>query len=192
MHQRHLLNTVVSWQAVESATEYQLFTYTADTSHIKMLETAANAAVVMDDLEPGSTHCYIVQPISYVEIADNVSGGNSVGATCGDAPAETVSAISYDMESDSLTLSWQEMEGVETYYIYRYHPDANMLSMPKTVSDKTSLPTVRALPTPRSATSSLQNRCPAGSITTGQVRFPLCSRILKAFISAGRNQTPFY
>lgn len=119
MPQRHLLNTVVSWQAVESATEYQLFTYTADTSHIKMLETAANTAVVMDDLEPGSTHCYIVQPISYVEIADNVSGGNSVGATCGDAPAKTVSAISYDMESDSLTLSWQEMEGVETYYIYR-------------------------------------------------------------------------
>ena len=29
----------------------------------------------------------IVQPISYVEITDNVSSENSVGATCGQAPA---------------------------------------------------------------------------------------------------------
>ena len=80
-----------------------------------------------------------MQPISYVEIADNVSGGNSVGATCGDAPTSAVTpAVYYDTESSSLTLSWQKTEGVETYYIYRYHPDANMLSTPKTVSGKTS------------------------------------------------------
>lgn len=80
-----------------------------------------------------------MQPISYVEIADNVSGENSVGATCGDAPTSAVTpAVYYDTESSSLTLSWQKTEGVETYYIYRYHPDANMLSTPKTVSGKTS------------------------------------------------------
>lgn len=74
-----------------------------------------------------------------MEIADNVSGANSVGTTCGDAPTAAVTpAVSYDAEIGSLTLSWQEMEGVETYYIYRYHPDANMLSTRKTVSGKTS------------------------------------------------------
>ena len=129
----------LSWQAVEGATEYQLFTYDAATDHIEMLGTTADTAVVMDGLEPGSTHRYIVQPISYVEIADNVSGENSVGATCGDAPtAAVMPAVSYDAENGSLTLSWQGVEGVETYYIYRYHPDANMLSTPKTVSGKTS------------------------------------------------------
>ena len=43
----------------------------------------------MDNLELGSTHCYIVQPISYVEIADNVSPENSVKATCGGNSAST-------------------------------------------------------------------------------------------------------
>ena len=129
----------LNWQAVEGATEYQLFTYDAATDHIEMLGTTADTAVVMDGLEPGSTHRYIVQPISYVEIADNVSGTNSVGATCGDAPTAAVTpSVSYNAENGSLTLSWQAMEGAETYYIYRYHPDANMLSTPKAVSGKTS------------------------------------------------------
>ena len=129
----------LSWQAVEGAIEYQLFTYDADTDHIEMLGTTTDTTARMDGLEPGSTHRYIVQPISYVEIADNVSGENSVGATCGDAPAAVVTpAVSYDAESGSLTLSWQEAEGAGNYYIYRYHPDANMLSTPKTISGKTS------------------------------------------------------
>ena len=129
----------LSWQAVEGATEYQLFTYDADTDHIEMLKTTTDTGVVIDAPDPGSTPRYIVQPISYVEIADNVSGENSVGAACGDAPASAVTpSVSYDTQSGSLTLSWQETEGAETYYIYRYHPDANMLSQPKTVSGKTS------------------------------------------------------
>ena len=119
-----MLNTLVNWQAVEGATEYQLFTYDTNTNHVKMLGTAVDTAVVMDGLEPGSTHRYIVQPISYVEIADNVSGENSVGATCGDTPATATAVtpvVSYDTESGSLTISWQEMEGIETYYIYRQY-----------------------------------------------------------------------
>lgn len=129
----------LSWQAVEGATEYQLFAYDASTDLVQMLETTIETSVVMEGLEPGSTHRYIVQPISYVEIADNVSGENSVGATCGEAPAAAVRpSVSYDAASGSLTLFWQEVEDAETYYIYRYHPDANMLSTPKTVTGKTS------------------------------------------------------
>ena len=37
-------------------------------------------------------------------------------------------------DNGSLTLSWQVQDGAETYYIYRYHPDADMLSTPKQVS----------------------------------------------------------
>ncbi len=128
----------LSWQAVDDAVMYQLFTYDAGADHIEMLGTTADTSIVMDGLEPGA-HRYIVQPISYVEIADNVSGENSVGASCGDAPASAVTPeVSYDAESGSLTLSWQDAEGAETCYIYRYHPDANMLSTPKAVSGRTS------------------------------------------------------
>lgn len=75
----------LSWQAVEGATAYQLFSYDADANHIEMLGTTEETSAVMDGLAPG-TYRYIVQPISYVEIADNVSGEYSVGASCGNAP----------------------------------------------------------------------------------------------------------
>jgi hypothetical protein len=45
--------------------------------------------------------------------------------------------VSYDPANARLTLSWKAAEGADTYYIYRYHPDANMLSTPKTVTGKT-------------------------------------------------------
>ena len=48
-----------------------------------MLNRTADTTVTMENLEPGSTHSYIVQPISYVETADNVSPEYRVTATCG-------------------------------------------------------------------------------------------------------------
>ena len=76
----------LSWQSVPEAVEYQLFEYYSDTGLVEMLDTVAGTSVTMENLDPGSTHSYIVQPISYVEIADNVSAENSVTATCGENP----------------------------------------------------------------------------------------------------------
>ena len=108
-----------------------------------MLGTTEETSAVMDGLAPG-TYRYIVQPISYVEIADNVSGEYSVGASCGNAPeAAVLASAGYDAQADCLTLSWEAADGAETYYIYRYHPDANMLSTPKVVSGKSSYSTAK-------------------------------------------------
>ncbi len=129
----------LNWQAVEGATEYQLFTYDTDTNHIEMLGTTTDTNITIDNLESSIAHRYIVQPISYVEIADNVSGENSVGAACGDTPSSAViPSVSYNNSNGSIILSWQEKEGAENYYIYRYHPGANMLSTPKTLAEKNS------------------------------------------------------
>ena len=73
----------LSWQPVDGAIEYQLFEYFEKTGLVQMLETVKETSVTMRDLEPGSVHRYIVQPISYTEIADNVSLENSVQAICG-------------------------------------------------------------------------------------------------------------
>lgn len=81
----------LSWQAVDKATEYQLFEYFEETGLVKMLDTTKETSVVFDGLETGSTHRYIVQPISYVEIADNVSPENSISATCGNTSSKAVS-----------------------------------------------------------------------------------------------------
>lgn len=75
----------LSWQPVAEAVEYQLFEYFENTGLLQMLDTVKGTSVTIRNLKPGSTHSYIVQPISYVEIADNVSPEYSVKATCGDS-----------------------------------------------------------------------------------------------------------
>ncbi len=129
----------ISWQSVPKAVEYQLFEYDTDTGLVEMLDTVKGTSITMENLEQGSTHTYIVQPISYVEIADNVSAKNSVTVSCGEAPDAAVAAeVSFDTEANCLTLSWEAMDGVDTYYIYKYHPDGNFLSSAKTVTGQTS------------------------------------------------------
>lgn len=72
----------LSWNPVEDAVEYQLFEYSKETNLVKMLGRVTDTSAVMDGLEPDSTHAYIVQPISYTAICDNVSGEYSIEATC--------------------------------------------------------------------------------------------------------------
>ena len=82
---------VLSWQPVEGAVEYQLFEYVQDTGLLKMLERTSATSVTMEDLQPDTTYSYIVQPLSYTCIGDNVSPEYSVTATTlpGEAAAET-------------------------------------------------------------------------------------------------------
>ena len=74
----------LSWEPVSGALEYQIFEYFEETGLLTMLGRDGGY-----DRDPwkicnrGSTHSYIVQPISCVEIADNVSPEYRVTATCG-------------------------------------------------------------------------------------------------------------
>lgn len=75
-----------------------------------MLNRTADTTIAMENLEPGSTHSYIVQSISHVEIADNVSPEYSVTATCGqeqDAAihSELPTAAEEQIESDDAQTS---------------------------------------------------------------------------------------
>lgn len=70
------------WKSVDGANAYQLFYYSMETGLIKMLEVIENTYVKFENLEPGMTYCYIVQPISYKEIADNVSAEYIVKVIC--------------------------------------------------------------------------------------------------------------
>lgn len=100
----------LSWEPVDGAVEYQIFEYSEETELLSMLNRTADTTIAMENLEPGSTHSYIVQPISYVEIADNVSPEYSVTATCGqeqDAAihSELPTAAEEQIESDDAQTS---------------------------------------------------------------------------------------
>ena len=91
----------LSWDKVEKAVEYQLFEYSDETRLFKMLGRTANTSFTFVGLEAGSTHKYIVQPISYVEICDNVSPENVVSATCAIYDDEGGEISSDERESDN-------------------------------------------------------------------------------------------
>ena len=72
----------LSWEAVDGANAYQIFAYSKATGLVEMLDVTENTSVKFDNLESGTTYYYIVQPISYKEIADNVSAEYCVKVTC--------------------------------------------------------------------------------------------------------------
>lgn len=81
---------------MDGALEYQLYEYSEATGLLTMLGRTPETSAVMDGLEPGSAHSYIVQPISYVEIADNVSPEYRVTGVSGGQsapPAEGTAAV---------------------------------------------------------------------------------------------------
>ncbi len=105
----------LSWKPVDGAVEYQIFEYFEETERMSMLNRTADTTITMENLELGSTHSYIVQPISCVEIADNVSPEYSVMATCGQeqdakdalsllSPSEATASEENGQESDSMVM----------------------------------------------------------------------------------------
>ena len=134
----------LSWNAVEDAVMYQLFTYDAEANHLEMGDVVTETTAIYE-IENAADYRYIVQPISYVEICDNVSGENSVSVTVSaevpisEEPTSTVVVPSYtfDSERSRLTLTWDAVEGVSTYYVYKYNTEKARLSTPKVVNNKT-------------------------------------------------------
>ncbi len=73
---------ILSWTRVDEAVEYQIFSYDKETKLVKMLDRTNETFYVFDDLEKNTSYSFIVQPISYVEIADNVSEANAITVLC--------------------------------------------------------------------------------------------------------------
>ena len=71
----------LSWNPVEGATEYQLFSCD-EKGLVTMLNRVNGTTATLSGLTSGKTYRYIVQPISYVAIADNVSPESSVAVLC--------------------------------------------------------------------------------------------------------------
>ena len=104
---------ILSWASVNGAIEYQIYEYSEKTSLLTMLNRTTDTTVTMENLEPGSTHSYIVQPISYVEIADNVSPEYRVTATCGqEQNVENTSSLLTQSETIALEENTQEPDNM--------------------------------------------------------------------------------
>lgn len=74
-------SVTLSWQAVDKAVEYQIFEYFEETGLVKMLDRADATSITFENVSSG-THHYIVQPISYTAICDNVYAENAISVAC--------------------------------------------------------------------------------------------------------------
>lgn len=73
-------SVVISWTPVENALEYQIFEYSENTSLVRMLDTTSDITFTVAASDEDVSYRYIVQPISYTAICDNVSAEYSVAA----------------------------------------------------------------------------------------------------------------
>lgn len=64
---------VLSWQTVNEAVEYQIFEYCENTALFRMLNRTAETAFAVETPNDGNSYSYVVLPISYTAICDNVS-----------------------------------------------------------------------------------------------------------------------
>ena len=109
----------LSWEPVTQAVEYQIFEYFEDTGLVQMLSRTSNTTITLDGLAQGSTHAYIVQPISYVEIADNVSPEYAIKASCeenGVSPTPQLPSTNFiDVAADAYyatPVAWAVEQGI--------------------------------------------------------------------------------
>lgn len=63
----------LSWEAVDEAVEYQIFEYCENTGLFRMLDRTAVSTFAVETPNDGNSYSYVVQPISYTAICDNVS-----------------------------------------------------------------------------------------------------------------------
>ena len=62
----------LTWQAVETAVEYQIYAYSEGTGLFCMLDRTSETSYCTDNKEPEDL-LYVVQALSYTELSDNVS-----------------------------------------------------------------------------------------------------------------------
>ena len=102
----------LSWNGIEGANEYQIFEYDKSTGLVSMMPTVTDTSVTIDGLEQGRTYSYIVQPISFTLIADNVYPEYSVDVAIqqdGTTPVAEPTVISAIYDRDGALI------GVRTY-----------------------------------------------------------------------------
>ena len=111
-------NIEISWDAVEGATEYQLYRNSA------LLTTVASTTYTDNNIELGTMYCYTLRSVcsvgSYSAFSEESCA--QVGEKPCDAPTDLNAAIEQDVAdfeyNFKVTLSWDASDNAEKYAIY--------------------------------------------------------------------------
>ena len=124
----------LSWKKVEGATSYQIYKYFPTSGVIQKSKEVTGTSTVFYNLKSGSSYKYIVQAVSEDKTSDNVNTEFAVDARAGKPAKSIITNVSYKYTNQSLKMSWDAVDGVSQYYVYKYWVSSNTLSEPKVVT----------------------------------------------------------
>ncbi len=99
-------SVTLSWEAIAGVVEYQVFGYSYDTGLFTMLDRTDATSVTYSGLTVGDTYGYVVQPVSYTAISDNVYPEDVIRVVCGKttlAVSELENTDKYEYDVQTIT-----------------------------------------------------------------------------------------
>ena len=113
----------LNWNAVEGATEYQIYRATAKDGLYKLIKTATSTTFVNTSAKAGTTYYYYVVAVDADGNASDES--NIVSRTCD--LAQPVISVSNVASTGKVKISWNAVDGATGYIICTYDADGNRI-----------------------------------------------------------------
>lgn len=123
----------LSWDEIDNVTGYKIYKYDKNSNSYKYLATAKTSSYTDKSLKASSTYSYRVRAYK-----DSLNGSysNTIDVKTSPNYAPKVTGLNLKTQkSDSLTISWNKINNVTGYKVYRYDVKTESYKLIKTISD---------------------------------------------------------
>ena len=114
---------VLSWDAVPSAAGYKVFSIDPNTYAYTLVGKAGKTKLKIKDLSPGQLIVYVVKAFSKKD-GKTCYGSSSMEYLAATCPAKVQSVQQSQGQSNSVSLTWKEVNNASGYCVYRYNGSA--------------------------------------------------------------------
>ena len=133
--------TTLNWNKVSRATGYKVYRYDAASDSWKLLKTIeGNSTVSYSDSGLSASGEYQYKVRAYKTYNEETIYGLYSDVTEGTTkPAKVTKLTVKPASSTEMTLTWEEVPGVDGYKVYRYEKSSDSWKLLKTLTDNTTL-----------------------------------------------------
>ena len=127
----------LSWDKIDNVTGYKVYKYDKKSNSYKYLATTNTNTYTDKSLKASSTYSYRVRAYKVVNSTTyNGSYSNTIDVKTSPNYAPKVTGLKLKTQkSDSLTISWNKINNVTGYKVYRYDVKTESYKLIKTISD---------------------------------------------------------
>ncbi len=114
-------SVTIKWSKVSNAKGYVVYRYNPSNREWKKIKTTSATSIKNTSLNDATAYSYRVKAYT-TEDGNNVYGATSVTHKTSTAPKKVTGLKATDIGSDSITVSWNKVNGAEGYRVYKYNP----------------------------------------------------------------------